>query len=190
MAPQPHHAPAPLVSEQTLLGALLLHHHSCSRVIRFLRPEHFSHPAHRQIFEIIGGIVRDHSVANPVTVLHAARDLQVLDEIGGAAYLTQLAEAAAKHEDVKRLARQLVEITTDDRTRSGNWSAWYNDYLNSDDWRAKRRLVMDRCGGLCEGCRNSTVTEIHHLTYEHVGAEFLYELVGLCGDCHLRAHQK
>lgn len=66
----------------------------------------------------------------------------------------------------------------------------YADYLDSSEWRARRRLVLERCDGICEGCRTAQADEVHHLTYQHVGREFLFELVGLCSDCHSRWHER
>lgn len=66
----------------------------------------------------------------------------------------------------------------------------HNAYLASPEWRDRRRRVMDRAQGLCEGCRQASATEVHHLSYEHWGHEFLFELVALCGDCHDRIHAK
>lgn len=54
----------------------------------------------------------------------------------------------------------------------------------------KRRKIIDRCNGRCEGCGEAPVAQVHHLTYEHVGDEFLFELVGLCNRCHDRMHGK
>lgn len=62
-------------------------------------------------------------------------------------------------------------------------------YLTSSEWRDRKQLVMDRANGLCEGCRRSRPTEVHHLTYRNWGKEFLFELVALCGDCHDRVHR-
>jgi 5-methylcytosine-specific restriction endonuclease McrA len=64
----------------------------------------------------------------------------------------------------------------------------YSPYLNSDAWAKRRSLVMQRTQGLCEGCRETRASEVHHLTYEHVGNEFLFELVALCMACHERLH--
>jgi 5-methylcytosine-specific restriction endonuclease McrA len=65
---------------------------------------------------------------------------------------------------------------------------WYDQYLNSPRWRAIRRAVMERAQGLCEGCRRRPATEVHHLTYEHVGDELLWELKAVCDHCHRRCH--
>lgn len=64
----------------------------------------------------------------------------------------------------------------------------YTDYLSSSEWKEIRAAVLDRCEGKCEGCRKSAAVDVHHLTYAHIGAEFLFELVGLCRGCHERLH--
>lgn len=64
----------------------------------------------------------------------------------------------------------------------------YDPYLASPAWAQKRALVFKRANGICEGCGLAVPSEVHHLTYEHVGNEFLFELVALCGACHDRIH--
>lgn len=64
----------------------------------------------------------------------------------------------------------------------------YAQYLQSPEWKAKRQLVLQRSGGKCEGCWSADATQVHHLTYEHIYNEFLWELVAICNECHRRAH--
>jgi hypothetical protein len=71
-----------------------------------------------------------------------------------------------------------------------HWWAWYDSYLLSVEWQERRKLVLERCKGFCEGCLRRKATQVHHLTYEHVGNELLYELVALCDDCHGKAHEE
>jgi 5-methylcytosine-specific restriction endonuclease McrA len=68
------------------------------------------------------------------------------------------------------------------------WQQWYQGYLQTDEWRARRQLVFKRAGGICEGCRRATATQVDHITYKHAGNEFLWELVAICRDCHERCH--
>lgn len=68
------------------------------------------------------------------------------------------------------------------------WWSRYSEYLKSPEWKARRDLVIQRCNGRCEGCGIMPVEHVHHLTYSHVGAEFLFELRGLCEKCHDRIH--
>lgn len=73
--------------------------------------------------------------------------------------------------------------------KSNSFFKEYGDYLRSDTWKAKRRLVFKRAGGVCEGCGLQEATEVHHLTYDHKMSEFLFELVAVCTECHARLHE-
>ena len=64
------------------------------------------------------------------------------------------------------------------------WWAWYDEYLKTDAWRTRRRKVLQRAGGICEGCRDRPAEHVHHKTYAHAGKELLFELVALCRECH------
>lgn len=66
----------------------------------------------------------------------------------------------------------------------------YAAYLKTPAWRERRALVMKRAKNVCEGCGQAKATEVHHLTYAHIGKEFLFELVALCGACHDRWHKQ
>lgn len=72
--------------------------------------------------------------------------------------------------------------------------AAYRLYLDSPMWMEKRRKVMGRCRRLCEGCANRRAVEVHHLRYppwpimpgsaEWLRREKLWDLVGVCRECH------
>jgi 5-methylcytosine-specific restriction endonuclease McrA len=64
----------------------------------------------------------------------------------------------------------------------------YEEYINSPAWRFKRQLVLDRDGGICQGCRKREAQEVHHLTYVRFGAEMLFDLISVCTDCHDKIH--
>ncbi len=68
------------------------------------------------------------------------------------------------------------------------WWAWYDAYLRTPAWRAKSRIVIRRANGVCEGCGQRPPTQVHHITYRHVGDEFLFELRAVCDQCHQRLH--
>src|SRR5687768_778426 len=76
------------------------------------------------------------------------------------------------------------------RGSSERFQEWYKKYLASDDWKIKREAVLQRAGGFCEGCRSRMATQVHHLTYQHVGYEYLWELVAICRPCHDRLHKR
>ena len=64
------------------------------------------------------------------------------------------------------------------------WWEWYNGYLRSPIWLRRKQAVMRRARGICEACQIASATQIHHLTYAHVGREPLFELVAICTKCH------
>lgn len=76
-----------------------------------------------------------------------------------------------------------------EQQRQIEWREAYENYLQSEQWQQKRRLVFKRCGMTCEGCREATATQVHHLTYEHLGNELLWELAAVCRECHERVHE-
>lgn len=61
-------------------------------------------------------------------------------------------------------------------------------YYSSPEWAMVRQRVMQRARGVCEGCCISPATEVHHMTYENFGKEFLWELRAVCRPCHDRFH--
>jgi 5-methylcytosine-specific restriction endonuclease McrA len=82
--------------------------------------------------------------------------------------------------------------------RQAKKRARYQAYINSPEWKAKRRMAIKAAGHQCqrwvtvEGvtwrCRETTHLQVHHVTYSRFGgAELLEDLLVLCKDCH-RAH--
>ena len=59
------------------------------------------------------------------------------------------------------------------------WWRDYDAYLETDEWRRKRELVFQRARGMCEGCREREAKQVHHLTYNNVFDEFLWQLVAV-----------
>lgn len=53
----------------------------------------------------------------------------------------------------------------------------------SKEWAERKRLVAERTS-ICQRCGWQGATEVHHLTYERRGAEWLEDLQYLCRDCH------
>ena len=72
--------------------------------------------------------------------------------------------------------------------KTDEWWTEYNAYLRSDEWRRRRTEVLRRDQHICQGCRNRKATHVHHLSYQHIGSEFLFELISLCDVCHRRLH--
>ena len=64
------------------------------------------------------------------------------------------------------------------------WFVGYNKYLNSEKWKSKRALVLERDKNICQACLKNKANEVHHLTYRHVMNEPLFDLVSICKPCH------
>jgi hypothetical protein len=68
--------------------------------------------------------------------------------------------------------------------RESEWWDQYRAYLQSPEWRARSRAVIERAHGICEACGKRAATQAHHTTYTHVGDEPLFELRAVCNQCH------
>lgn len=97
----------------------------------------------------------------------------------------------AKYEESRKNERDniLRKHLTKDNYENLRFSDRYKLHMASDKWRAVRKKVIARCNNLCEGCGDSPVNEVHHKTYDNLGHEFLFELLGLCKKCHERLHE-
>ncbi|MDR3474732.1 MAG: replicative DNA helicase [Devosia sp.] len=111
-------APQNVEAEQALLGAILVNNEAFYRVSDFLLGEHFYEPIHRDIYEVIGKIIRAGKAATPVTVKTFLPESLVAD-VTMPQYLARLAaeattiiNAADYGQTVYDLAirRKLIEI--------------------------------------------------------------------------------
>ena len=89
----PRLAPQNIEAEQALLGAVLVNNEAFYRVSDFLLPEHFYEPIHRQIYEVMGKIIRAGKVAKPETAKSFLPE-QLLPDMSLYQYLGRLATNA------------------------------------------------------------------------------------------------
>jgi 5-methylcytosine-specific restriction endonuclease McrA len=64
----------------------------------------------------------------------------------------------------------------------------YHTYLQSEEWNAKRTLVLNRDNNLCQLCKTEPALDVHHLTYDNLYNEPLEDLQALCRACHVNIH--
>jgi hypothetical protein len=67
------------------------------------------------------------------------------------------------------------------------WDYYFNKYLKSDEWKHKRKLIMDFYNWTCQRCSNKA-TDLHHKTYENIFQEKFEDLEPLCRRCHNKEH--
>lgn len=84
---QPHS----LEAEQTVLGALLMDPEAIVKVSDLLAPEDFYEPAFRLIYGAIHTLYQSHQPVDIVTVTNKLSDAKKIQDIGGSAYLAELA---------------------------------------------------------------------------------------------------
>jgi len=66
----------------------------------------------------------------------------------------------------------------------------YIEYLKSEEWKEKRKLIMQQANWTCSKC-GAKATQLHHLNYNNIGEEELdIDVIPLCKDCHDEIHGK
>ena len=85
-------APTNVEAEQAVLGALLIDSGAVVRIAAMVAPEDFSRPAHQRIYRAIQDLYSRRQAIDFVTVVSELERDGLLDEVGGAAYLTELIE--------------------------------------------------------------------------------------------------
>jgi len=67
----------------------------------------------------------------------------------------------------------------------------YYTYIESPQWRNRRVDYFKNYRRRCVGCfTRQGAMQLHHRTYERLGAELDADLVCLCDTCHERVHHK
>lgn len=96
-------------------------------------------------------------------------------------------ELRRQQQETRQLTMHLMHAAEHDQEQR-QFEARYEEHIASEKWASLRQAVVLREHGQCQGCGRQYAHEVHHLTYKHLGDEFLFELVLLCSSCHRRAH--
>jgi len=80
-------------------------------------------------------------------------------------------------------------------TRQSLWRLYYNNYLQSPEWEARRRNALRSADNCCERCRAISsrkvpAVEVHHLHYRTLGEEEPEDIAAVCAWCHREIHAK
>ena len=65
----------------------------------------------------------------------------------------------------------------------------YDAYLQTPEWRSRREWALERAGHRCQVCNGDDALQVHHRSYENLGAELPGDLIVLCDDCHGLFHR-
>lgn len=100
----------------------------------------------------------------------------------------ELSELRARYSESARNITQ-ARIAELQNEKNADWWRRYNEYLRSPEWEARRNLVLDRdnfeCQARLPGCAH-IANHVHHLNYDHVFNEPLFDLESVCKSCHDR----
>ncbi len=114
--------PQNLEAEQSALGSMLLDKLAAERVLEILMPEDFYREAHERIYACMWDLAEQGEPVDLVTVAEELRRRNVLDAVGGAAYLTTLldtvptaanADYYARIVEEKAILRRLIDASSE-----------------------------------------------------------------------------
>lgn len=84
-------------------------------------------------------------------------------------------------------ARRQEEIQEQNRLAQEERESAYAEYLKTERWQIKRAAVLKR-DPICKACGVRKSQQAHHLTYDRIGDEPLFDLIGVCIPCHQKIH--
>lgn len=102
--------PQNLEAEQGVLGALLIDNRTYEQVGDILKPEHFFAPAHQRIYKAVQTLIDRGQTASPVTLKSYFEKDADLEQVGGAAYLADLAAGVITVLNVMDYARTIYDL--------------------------------------------------------------------------------
>jgi 5-methylcytosine-specific restriction endonuclease McrA len=83
---------------------------------------------------------------------------------------------------VKKIVREQSEIDALRRLP-------YQQYLRSRHWLVYRAIHLKAVGGRCQACNAPGPLQLHHRTYQNLGAEKWFDCTALCESCHDLFHR-
>lgn len=81
------------------------------------------------------------------------------------------------------------ELLTEEDTLSFAAGLPYELYLKTPHWKRIRDEALERAEHRCQMCNRGGVLDVHHRTYERLGAEHPMDVFVLCRGCHTAFHR-
>ncbi len=114
--------PQSIEAEQSVLGGCLIDGKAINKALELLTPEDFYRDSHRKIFQAMVHLFERSMPIDLITLTETLKNMDLLEEAGGASYLAALADAVptaanisyyAKIVREKALQRRLIEVATE-----------------------------------------------------------------------------
>ena len=119
--------PQAIELEEAVLGAIMIEKDAIIEVIDILKPESFYKEEHTKIYQAILNLFSADKAIDILTIPEELRSLDLLDEVGGIAYITQLTSrvASAAHIEFharivqqKFIQRELIRVASEIQTQA------------------------------------------------------------------------
>ena len=110
--------PQNIEAEQSILSACLISPEAMTEAADFVKPSHFYRQSHQKIFQIMLDLVHKKQPVDLVMLTNSLNDKKILEEIGGASYLSRIVDAVPMAVNVEHycnivkacaIKRQLIE---------------------------------------------------------------------------------
>jgi len=140
-------------AEQSVLGAILLENEAINAALEILTEADFYREAHRDIFRAMVDLTDHSQPVDAITLTDALRTAGVLEKVGGAGYIAELADSVPTAANVghyarivreKAVLRGLASIATDIASSAYEAPANVDEFLDEAEHRvfeiAERRI--------------------------------------------------
>lgn len=120
------HPPQNMEAESSVLGAILIDHESINKVLEFLKEQDFYREANRRVFAAMVALSEKHEPTDVITLADYLQARGQLESIGGASYLSSLADTVPSAANVvayakiirqKGVIRRLIQASTEISSR-------------------------------------------------------------------------
>jgi replicative DNA helicase len=104
--------PQNVEAEASVLGSLLIDPDAMSLIADFLRPEDFYREAHRVIYQVMADLYDAHTPADLIILIDELQRRGALEDIGGASYVSSLANQVPTSANLESYARIVTRTAT------------------------------------------------------------------------------
>lgn len=105
--------------------------------------------------------------------------------------LTSAGLAATATEAAKQLVPERLIEPVDPKRLEELRTMPYRRYLQTSEWSRTRKAALTRAGNACSlDATHTENLEVHHRSYEHLGAELASDVLVLCHSCHQLHHKQ
>src|ERR1700722_14233427 len=136
--------PQNIEAEQSVLGAVLLENEAINQALEILTADDFYRETHREIFRAMMELSDHNNPVDAITLTDALRTKSVLEQVGGPAYIAELADSVPTAANVghyarivreKAVLRSLATIATDIASSAYEANANVDEFLDTAEHR-------------------------------------------------------